>query len=463
LPTDALRTLSHRLDGHRKSVDLGEGWERGVPGNWLDALLGDWRAFDTDALQRRLDALRQQRVELGDHVVHLVHAEGRGPSPMPLLLTHGWPGSFLEYLPVLALLADPGAHGADPADAFTVVVPSLPGYGFSGPPPPTGMTGRQVARLWYELMSVGLGYERFVAHGSDLGAGVTAWLARDQPDAVAAIHLATPGLAVAPGPRTPHEEDFARAVQDWTAEEGGYMHEHATKPGTLAAGLSDSPAGLAAWIGEKIVAWSSTRPDGSPAFDRELLLATLTLYWTPKRSPRPCSLTGLIATSPARRSRLEMCRRSPPRSASSAANECRFPSHPESSRSTTTTSPPGLNIRPAATSPPSPSLNCWPVAYATHFARCDTGPETRHHSPLLPRTGRTLASSVSGGSPSAFSWMGYAERRFRTATSISTRRSLVSDCADSRAVADAHPSPHAFGAVAGPGPSVHRGTLIATV
>ena len=198
LPTDALRALSHRLDGYRKSVDLGGGWERGVPGDWLDALLGDWRVFDTDALQRRLDALRQQRVEVEGHVVHVVHAEGRGPSPMPLLLTHGWPGSFLEYLPVLARLSDPSAHGADPADAFTVVVPSLPGYGFSGPPPPTGMTGRQVARLWYELMSVGLGYERFVAHGSDLGAGVTAWLARDRPGAVAAIHLATPGLAVAP-------------------------------------------------------------------------------------------------------------------------------------------------------------------------------------------------------------------------------------------------------------------------
>jgi pimeloyl-ACP methyl ester carboxylesterase len=142
------------------------------------------------------------------------------------------------------------------------------------------MTGRQVARLWHQLMTVGLGYDRFVAHGSDLGAGVTAWLARDQPDALAAIHLATPGLAVAPGPRTEREEDFARAVQDWTAEEGGYMHEHATKPATLGAGLSDSPTGLAAWVGEKVVAWSSTRRDGSPAFDRELLLATLTLYWT---------------------------------------------------------------------------------------------------------------------------------------------------------------------------------------
>ena len=160
-----------------------------MPVDWLDALLEDWRAFDAHAFQLRLDALRQQRAEVAGHALHLVHAEGRGPSPLPLLLTHGWPGSFLEYLPVLPLLSDPGGHGADPADAFTVIIPSLPGYAFSTPPPPTGMTGRQVARLWHQLMTKGLGHDHFVAHGSDLGAGVTAWLARDQPDAVAAIHL----------------------------------------------------------------------------------------------------------------------------------------------------------------------------------------------------------------------------------------------------------------------------------
>jgi pimeloyl-ACP methyl ester carboxylesterase len=241
--------------------------------------LEDWRVFDIDALQQRLDALPQLRFEVAGQTLHLLRVEGRGASPLPLLLTHGWPGSFLEYLPVLAPLSDPGAHGADPADAFTVIVPSLPGYAFSGPPPPTGLTGREVAWLWHELMTKGLGYDRYFAHGSDLGAGVTAWLARVQPQAVAAVHLATPGLAPVPGPRTEQEEDFAHAAQDWTAEEGGYMHEHATKPTTIGAGLTDSPAGLAAWIGEKVVAWSSTRPDGSPAFDRQLLLATLTLYW----------------------------------------------------------------------------------------------------------------------------------------------------------------------------------------
>ena len=287
LSDEALEELARRLAWTRLPTGQGMGWEQGVPSDWLRGLLGDWRGFDAGALQRQLDGLRQFRAEAEGQGLHLVVAEGRGPDPIPLLLTHGWPGSFLEYLEVLPMLCDPGAHGADPADAFTVIVPSLPGYGFSSPPPPSGFTGRQVAALWHMLMASGLGYEHYVAHGSDLGAGVTAWLARDQPGAVRAIHLATPGLAPAPAPRTEAEDAYAAAVETWTVEEGGYAHEHATKPATVGAALLDSPAGLAAWIAEKIVAWSSTRPDGSPAFERELLLSTLTLYWA----------TGTITTS----------------------------------------------------------------------------------------------------------------------------------------------------------------------
>jgi pimeloyl-ACP methyl ester carboxylesterase len=286
LSDQALEQLGRRLAWTRLPTGPGVGWKQGVPTDWLRGLVGDWHGFDAGALQRRLDGLRQFRAEVEGQGLHVVVAEGRGPDPIPLLLTHGWPGSFLEYLKVLPLLCDPGAHGADPADAFTVIVPSLPGYGFSGPPPPSGLTGRQVAALWHALMVSGLGCEHYVAHGSDLGAGVTAWLARDQPGAVRAIHLATPGLAPAPPPRTQPEEAYA-AVQVWNAEEGGYAHEHATKPATVGAALLDSPAGLAAWIAEKVVAWSSTRPDGSPAFDRGLLLYTLTLYWA----------TGTITTS----------------------------------------------------------------------------------------------------------------------------------------------------------------------
>ena len=160
-----------------------------------------------------------------------------------------------------------------------MIVPSLPGFGPSAARPPAGLTAQQVARLWHALTTAELGYDRCVAHGSDLGAGVTAWLARDQPQAVAATHLATPGLAPIVPPRTAAGNEFAAAVQAWTAEEGGYAHEHATKTSTLGAALSDSPSGLAAWVGEKVFAWSSVTADGRPAFDRDLQLATLTLYW----------------------------------------------------------------------------------------------------------------------------------------------------------------------------------------
>jgi hypothetical protein len=141
LPTDALCELRRRPDGYRQSVALRSGWDRGVPGDWLEEILQDWRVFDTGAFELRLEALHHQRAKAEVHEVHMVHAEGRGPRPLPLLLTHGWPGSFLEYLPILPLLTDPGAHGADPADAFTVVVPSLPGYGVQRPAAADGDDG----------------------------------------------------------------------------------------------------------------------------------------------------------------------------------------------------------------------------------------------------------------------------------------------------------------------------------
>lgn len=282
-----IEDLRLRLDHIRKPPDLGPGWERGVPGSWLVALLDDWRQFDVDALQTRLDRLTHHRTQIGDQQLHVARVEGRGSEPLPLLLTHGWPGSFLEYLKLTPLLADPGSHGADPADAFTLIIPSLPGFGFSGPPPQQGRTARDVAEIWHRLMTDGFGFELYGAHGSDLGAGVTGWLARAHPANVVGVHLATPGLTVPSGKGTPAERRFAEEVTTWSAEEGGYMHEHATKPATLAAGLSDSPAGLAAWIGEKVLAWSSTLADGTSSFDSELLLSTLTLYWA----------TNSIATS----------------------------------------------------------------------------------------------------------------------------------------------------------------------
>ena len=279
LDRGALADLARRLNAARLPAHDAGTWQRGVPGDWLAGLMADWRAFDPQRLQTRLDRLTHLRVEVGGIAVHVVHVPGTGPDPLPLLLTHGWPSSFLEYLDLLPLLTNPAAHGGLAADAFTVVAPSLPGFGFSGPPPPGGLTHEHVAELWYEIMTGTLRYRRFAAHGSDLGAGVTARLARAHPEAVAAIHLATPGLPTPPRPWSDLVSRHFREAEAWTAEEGGYAHMHATKPATIGAALDDSPAGLAAWIGEKLIRWSSTTADGEPTFSRDLLLSTLTLYW----------------------------------------------------------------------------------------------------------------------------------------------------------------------------------------
>jgi hypothetical protein len=174
-----IEDLRLRLSRSRRAPDLGQGWERGAPSAWTAELLNDWYRFDIDPLQARLDALTHYRAQIGDQHVHVIRVEGSGPQPLPLLLTHGWPGSFLEYLKLIPLLTEAEAHSGDPADAFTLIIPSLPGFGFSGPPPHEGRTARDVAGIWHRLMIDGFGYERYGAHGSDLGAGVTGWLARD--------------------------------------------------------------------------------------------------------------------------------------------------------------------------------------------------------------------------------------------------------------------------------------------
>ena len=280
LDNAALEDLARRLRAARMTPDPDGTWARGTPGDWLAELVADWQDFDPLALQARFDQLAHLRVEVNGVAVHVVHAPGSSAGSVPLLLTHGWPSSFLEYWKLLPLLTDPPPNGGEAANAFSVVAPSLPGFGFSGPPPAGGLTHEQVAELWYRIMTEALGYRRFLAHGSDLGAGVTARLARAHPEAVAAIHLATPGLAAPPQPWSDALNEHFREVEEWSAEEGGYAHMHATKPATIGAALDDSPVALAAWIGEKLTRWSSTAADGRPAFDRDHLLSTLTLYWT---------------------------------------------------------------------------------------------------------------------------------------------------------------------------------------
>jgi pimeloyl-ACP methyl ester carboxylesterase len=259
------------------------GWNYGTEVTFLRELLDYWRKFDWPGFERRLNDMPQYQARIDDVRVHFVHVRGTGPNPMPIVLTHGWPGSFLEHLDLIPLLA----HPDDPADAFDVVVPSLPGYGFSDRPDRPGMTSAVVADLWQRLMTEGLGYERFGAHGSDIGAGVTAQLGLRHAERLAGIHLSAFGLTKPPEPWSDGERRYFADVESWTEAEGAYGHQHRTKPQTVGYGLADSPAGLAGWIVEKYRAWSDSDGDVEARIGRDRLLATLTLYW----------VTGTITSS----------------------------------------------------------------------------------------------------------------------------------------------------------------------
>jgi pimeloyl-ACP methyl ester carboxylesterase len=258
--------------------------------HWADGF--DWRAH---AAAR--NAFPQLRVEIDGVVVHALHVRGRGPDPFPLVLTHGWPSSIYELTPLLPLLTDPAAHGADPRASFDVVVPALPGYPCS-PRPPAG-TWARVPALWRALMTDALGYDRFGAAGGDLGAIVTAGLGRDHADVCAGILVqAVFGPTGLDEPTLADDERaFLEARRTWAAVEGAYAHQQATRPRTLAYGLSDSPAGLLAWIVEKFRAWSDCGGDVLRSFTPDDLLVTPTLYWAANSigaSFRPYADTGEI-------------------------------------------------------------------------------------------------------------------------------------------------------------------------
>jgi len=208
---------------------------------------------------------------------------------MPLILGHGWPDSFWRYTKLLPLLTDPAAHGADPADAFDVVVPDMPGFGYSDRPDGAVPDSVAVAGLWAQLMTA-LGYERFGAAGGDIGSHVSRYLALDHPHRVVAVHRTDAGVPVLPedaNELTAEERDWFAGVAAWGATEGAYAAVHRTKPQTAAVGLTDSPAGLAAWIVEKLRAWSDCDGDVERSFSKDEILTDVTIYW----------LTGTIASS----------------------------------------------------------------------------------------------------------------------------------------------------------------------
>jgi pimeloyl-ACP methyl ester carboxylesterase len=251
----------------------------GLSPSWLRKLMEEWRdRFDWRARERALNELPQVLVDLGGQLVHAVHVPGRGPDPLPLLLSHGWPSSVVEFTKVIPRLTDPVSFGEDPADAFTVVAPSLPGYLFSSPLPPgrSGDTPALYARLMAEL-----GHPRFGAFGSDIGAYVTTRLALAHPDRLVGVHVTSPAE-----PAVPAEDELAGEERDFLVaraadreQGGGYSHVQRTRPLTLGYGLTDSPVALAAWVLDKWREWTDCGGDLLSRFTTDELLTLLTLYW----------------------------------------------------------------------------------------------------------------------------------------------------------------------------------------
>ena len=274
--------LRRRLRATRwPDVPEGSEWSLGTDVRYLRELTGYWAdGFDWSAEESVLGRLRHFRIELEGIGIHLVHERAVGGPAMPLLLNHGWPDSFWRYLKVIPLLTDPGAHGGDPADAFDVIVPDMPGFGASDAPPEP-LDSIAVARLWSQLMT-SLDYERFGTAGGDIGSHVSRYLALDFPDRVVAVHRMDAGLPVYTGDRsdlTAAELTWRDSGPAWAATEGAYAAIHRTKPQTAAFGLTDSPVGLAAWIVEKLRAWSDCDGDIENCFTKDEILTLLTQAW----------------------------------------------------------------------------------------------------------------------------------------------------------------------------------------
>ncbi|HEX4331379.1 MAG TPA: epoxide hydrolase [Usitatibacter sp.] len=262
--SEVLEDLSTRLRAARLPRDSASDWKEGTSPAYLRELLAYWRdRYDWPAQQQRLNRLAHFRAEVDGTLLHFVHEKGRGPAPFPILLTHGYPDSFFRFDRLVELLADPGAHGGDPADAFDVVVPSLPGYAFSQPRRQSGgLFG--FGDLLHELMTGTLGYARFGAHGGDWGSTITEHLARSHASSVAGIHLTDVPfwhIFQKPGELSAAERKYLERNARWQKESGAYAMIQGTRPRSLAVGLNDSPAGLAAWMAEKYREWSDCGGD----------------------------------------------------------------------------------------------------------------------------------------------------------------------------------------------------------
>lgn len=279
---DALADLKSRLQNVRwPDMETDDGWAQGVPLRKAQALVAHWRDhYDWRKIEVRLNALPNFRTLIDGLGVHFIHVRSPHARALPILFTHGWPGSCLEFLDIIGPLTDPTSHGGSEEDAFDVIIPSLPGHGFSDKPAELGWDVRRIAQAWATLMQR-LGYQRWFAQGGDWGAAVTRELAVLQPKGLTAAHLNFPLLFPAeyPANPTPNEVKAYSDAERFQQDGDGYMKLQATRPQTIGYALTDSPVGQAMWIYEKLQAWSDHRGDVEDVLPLDVILDDITLYW----------------------------------------------------------------------------------------------------------------------------------------------------------------------------------------
>jgi pimeloyl-ACP methyl ester carboxylesterase len=287
-PAD-LADLRDRLANVRWPAQLpGPGWERGVPVEYLKDLTGYWATgYDWRKHEAALGEYPQFTTTIDGQTIHFLHVRSPEPDAFPVVMTHGWPGSIVEFLDVIGPLTDPRAHGGDPADAFHLVIPSIPGFAFSGPTREPGWDSRRIATAFAELMHR-LGYERYGAQGGDFGAFISPDLGRVDPDRVAGVHVNAATVGFIPfGPvddaeqaqLTDLERDRLARINRFLTDRNGYFQIQATRPQTIAYALTDSPAGQLAWIVEKFREWTHGGEVPEDVLDRDRILTNVTLYW----------------------------------------------------------------------------------------------------------------------------------------------------------------------------------------
>lgn len=282
---DILDDLYDRLKRTRWPDEIeGSGWRYGANLAYMKELAEYWlNEFDWRAQEKKINSFANYRTSIDGLHIHFIHEHGKGTNPIPLLISHGWPSSFVEMLEIIPMLTDPVRYGGSASDSFDVIVPSVPGFGFSDRPLKAGMTRWRVAEMWAKLMD-GLGYKKFGLHANDIGAVISGWLALDFPERTIGLHtmmptFPPPSFDETQPPMTETEKAFKAIVDAWDQEEGGYDAIQRTRPQTLAYGLNDSPVGLMSWIIEKWFAWTDPNGNIEDYFSKDELLTHVTIYW----------------------------------------------------------------------------------------------------------------------------------------------------------------------------------------